>query len=91
MSELSGGDEERIAEVKAWFAAGKKVAQVREQLKALGLNDYHVSFILEEATGQSFVPAKPVIIIDTTQMKMLAIGGALVLLLAVAAWWFFLR
>lgn len=91
MSELSAGDEERIAEVRAWFAAGKKVAQVREQLKALGLNDYHVSFILEEATGQSFVPAKPMVLIDTSQMKIIAASAALVLLLAGAVWWFILR
>ena len=91
MSELSGGDEERIAEVKAWFKAGKKVAQVREQLKATGLNDYHISFLLEEATGQSFVPAKPIVLIDTSQMKIIAISAALVLLLVAAVWWFFLR
>ncbi len=90
MEGVSGGDEAKIEEIRAWLKSGMKIADVRDELEGLGYNGYHISFLLEEATGQKFLPPKPQVFIDTTKIRA---GMLLVTLIALGAvvWWYFLR
>jgi len=82
MNEIAFGDENRIAEVKAWLKKGMSIADVRKKLEVLGFNEYHVAVLLEAATGKSFVPKKPMVIIDTGRIKVI---GVLLVMAVVAA------
>ena len=90
MNRISGGDTEKIEEIQAWLKSGMKITDVRDELVELGYNDYHISFLLEEATGQKFLPPKPQVFIDTTKIR---VGMFLVTLITLGAviWWYFLR
>ena len=90
MEELSDGDAERIVEIRAWLKSGMKIADVRDELDGLGYNGYHISFLLEQATGQKFLPPKPQVFIDTTKIRVGMFLVTLITLLAVI-WWYFLR
>ena len=87
MKELAYGDTERVAEVRAWLKHGMKVSEVKAKLESLGYNDYHAAFLLEEATGKSYVPAKPIVIIDTTRIKFMLMAAAVAVLVFIG-WWY---
>lgn len=70
MVELSSGDYERIEEVKSWLKQGMTIESAREKLNELGYSEYHIDFLLEESTGQRFLPKKPEILIDTTKIRI---------------------
>lgn len=88
--ELSRGDEERIEEVKSWLRSGMTIADAREELGSMGYTNYHISFLLEEATGQKFVPPKPQVLIDTTKIRIVMFLVTL-MALGTVVWWYFLR
>jgi len=91
MEELSAGDTKRVEEVKAWLKKGMKIPQIRKKLEELGYNDYHISILLEDATGQKFVPPKPTIIISQRKLKLIGEAVALLLVVGVVVWLVFLR
>ena len=86
MEELSAGDTKRVEEIKAWMKKGMKVPQVRKRLEELGYNDYHIAFLLEKATGQKFVPPKPVVIISQRRLKLIGEAVAALAVIGVVAW-----
>ncbi|MFC2174500.1 hypothetical protein ACFLQ2_01390 [archaeon] len=87
MEEVAYGDSERVKEVKAWLKKGMKIAEVREKLEKFGYSSYHVAFLLEEATGKSFVPAKPIVLIDTTKVKAVVIIAVVAVIAFVLVTW----
>jgi len=91
VEELSMGDSRRIKEVKAWLKKGMKIPQIRKKLEKLGYNEYHIAFLLEEATGQKFVPPKPRVIISQRRLKIIGEAVALLLLVGIVVWLLFLR
>ncbi len=86
MEELSPGDAKRVAEIKAWVKKGMKIAQIQKRLEGLGYNDYHIAFLLEEATGKKLVPPKPVVIISQRRLKIIGEIVALLLAAGAVAW-----
>ena len=91
MDELSAGDIKRIAEIKGWLKKGMKIAAIRKKLEGLGYNDYHISFLLEGATGRKFVPPKPKVIISQRKLKLLGEAVAILAVVVLIVWLVFLR
>ena len=91
MDELSAGDAKRVDEIKSWLKKGMKVTAVRNKLEELGYNDYHISILLEDATGQKFVPPKPKIIISQRKLKLIGEAVVLLLVVGIVIWLVFVR
>ena len=91
MKELTVGDDDNVAEIKGWLKKGMKASEAERRLRELGFNSYHISVLLEEATGRKLVPGKPVV--DTMRGLMLRVAGVIIMALVAAAvvWWYFIR